>query len=76
VDPALTLLNPIAHFATLARSMMVRAAAVDVVYVPLLVLMTIATVLVGVSAWRFRGQMSWSPCHALARGGLLLWIWG
>ena len=53
-----TLLNPIAHVATLARSVMVRAAGLEVVHAPLLVLMTIATVLVGVSAWRFRGQMS------------------
>jgi hypothetical protein len=37
---------------------MVRAAGLEVVHAPLLVLMTIATALVGVSAWRFRGQMS------------------
>ena len=37
---------------------MVRAAGLEVVYVPLAVLMAIASVLVGVSAWRFRGQMS------------------
>jgi ABC-2 type transport system permease protein len=54
----LTHFNPIAHFATLARSVMVRGAGVDVVYVQLLALGIIATVLVGFSASRFRSQMS------------------
>jgi drug efflux transport system permease protein len=53
-----TYLNPIAHFATLARGVLVRGAGVDVVYVQLLALGFIATLLVGFSAWRFRGQMS------------------
>jgi drug efflux transport system permease protein len=53
-----TLLNPIAHFATLARSVLVRGAGIDVVYVHLLALVLIATVLVGTSASRFRGQLS------------------
>jgi ABC-2 type transport system permease protein len=51
-------LNPIAHFATLARSVMVRGAGLDVVYVQLLALGLIAAVLVGFSASRFRSQMS------------------
>jgi ABC-2 type transport system permease protein len=54
----LTHLNPIAHFANLARSVMVRGAGVDVVYVQLLALGIIATLLVGFSASRFRSQMS------------------
>jgi len=33
---------------------------VDAVYVQLLALGFIATLLVGSSAWKFRGQMSWS----------------
>ena len=53
-----SLLNPIAHFATLARSVLVRGSGFDVVYVHLLALILIATVLVGTSAWRFRGQLS------------------
>ena len=33
-------------------------AGLEVVYLPLCVLVLIATVLVGFSAWRFRGQLS------------------
>ena len=50
--------NPIAHFASLARTVKVRGAGLEVVYLPLCVLVLIATVLVGFSAWRFRGQLS------------------
>jgi drug efflux transport system permease protein len=53
-----TYLNPIAHFATLARGVLVRGSGVDVVYVHLLALGFIATMLVGFSAWKFRGEMS------------------
>jgi ABC-2 type transport system permease protein len=54
----LTLLNPIAHFATIARSVLVKGAGLDVVYPHLLALMAIAGLLVAVSAWRFRRQLS------------------
>jgi hypothetical protein len=37
---------------------MVRGAGLEVVYLPLCVLVLIATVLVGFNAWRFRGQLS------------------
>ena len=50
--------NPIAHFATLARSVMVRGAGLEVVYVQLFALGLIAALLVGFSASRFRSQMS------------------
>jgi len=53
-----TYLNPIAHFAGLARAVMVRGSGIDVVYVQLCALGAIASVLVGFSAWKFRGQMS------------------
>ncbi len=53
-----TYLNPIALFATLARGVLVRGSGLDVVYALLLALGFIATLLVGFSAWRFRGQMS------------------
>jgi drug efflux transport system permease protein len=53
-----TLLNPIAHFATIARSVLVKGAGVDVVYPHLLALVVFAGLLVGVSAWRFRRQLS------------------
>ncbi|HEX3177240.1 MAG TPA: ABC transporter permease [Methylomirabilota bacterium] len=54
----LTLFNPIAHFATIARSVLVKGAGLDVVYPNLLALIALASVLVGVSAWRFRSQLS------------------
>jgi drug efflux transport system permease protein len=54
----LTLLNPIAHFATIARSVLVRGSGLDVVYPNLLALFALAALFVGVSAWRFRRQLS------------------
>jgi ABC-2 type transport system permease protein len=53
-----TYLNPIAHFAGLARGVLVRGSGLDVMYVQLFALGVIACVLVGLSAWKFRGQMS------------------
>ena len=54
----LTHLNPIAHFAIIARSVLVKGAGLDVVYPHLLALAAFSIVLVGISAWRFRGQLS------------------
>jgi ABC-2 type transport system permease protein len=53
-----TLLNPIAHFAAISRNVLVKGAGLDVVYPHLLALAALATFLVGVSAWRFRRQLS------------------
>ena len=53
-----TLLNPIAHFASVARAVLVKGAGVDVVWPQLLALAVLATALVAVSAWRFRSQLS------------------
>ena len=50
--------NPIAHFAGLARAVMERGSELDVVSVQLLALGVIASLLVGFSAWKFRGQTS------------------
>ena len=52
-----TQLNPIAHFATMVRSVLVKGAGLEVVYPHLLVLVVIAAVLVSISAWRFRRQL-------------------
>jgi ABC-2 type transport system permease protein len=52
-----TLLNPIAHFASIARAVLVKGAGLDVVYPHLLALAVFAGLLVGVSAWRFRRQL-------------------
>jgi ABC-2 type transport system permease protein len=54
----LALLNPIAHFATIARSVLVKGAGLEVVYPNLLALIALATLFVAVSAWRFRRQLS------------------
>jgi len=50
--------NPIAHFASVARAVLVKGAGLDVVYPHLLALAVLAAALVGVSAWRFRRQHS------------------
>jgi ABC-2 type transport system permease protein len=52
-----TLLNPIAHFAAIARSVLVKGAGLDVVGPHLLALAAFAVVLLGVSTWRFRRQL-------------------
>ena len=53
-----TLFNPIAHFATIARGVLVKGATLDVVYPNLLALIALASLFVGISAWRFRRQLS------------------
>ena len=53
----LTLLNPNTHFATIARSVLIKGAGLDVVYPSLLALVLLASLFVGVSAWRFRRQL-------------------
>jgi ABC-2 type transport system permease protein len=54
----LTYFNPIAHFATIARSVLIKGAGLDTVYPNLLALLALASVFVGISAWRFRRQLS------------------
>ncbi|MBL8188369.1 MAG: ABC transporter permease [Acidobacteria bacterium] len=53
----LTQLNPICHFATIARGVLLRGAGLEAIYPHLLALVGFAVVLVGVSAWRFRKQL-------------------
>jgi ABC-2 type transport system permease protein len=50
-----TYLHPIAHFAGLAQGVLGRGSGLEVVYVQLFALGVIASVLVGFSAWKFRG---------------------
>jgi ABC-2 type transport system permease protein len=54
----LTLLNPIAHFAQIARSVLVKGAGLEIVYPNVLALLALASLFVGISAWRFRRQLS------------------
>jgi ABC-2 type transport system permease protein len=53
----LTVVNPITHFAAIARGVLMKGAGLDTLYLHLLALVTFATFLVGVSAWRFRRQL-------------------
>jgi ABC-2 type transport system permease protein len=52
-----TLLNPIRHFADLARGVMVKGAGIDVLYPNLLALMAFAAVALSISMWQFRRQL-------------------
>lgn len=52
-----TYINPISHFSSIARSILLKDAGAATLYSHLLALVAIATVLVGASAWRFRKQL-------------------
>ncbi len=54
----LTDLNPVKHFAVLARGVMLKGVGLDVLYPNFLALVVFTVVLVGVSAWRFRKQLN------------------
>ena len=53
-----TYVNPIAHFSAISRSVLIKGAGIDVVWVHVLALAALSIALVGVSAWRFRRQLS------------------
>lgn len=52
-----TWLNPITHFASIARGILLRGAGVEDYWPHLLALIGFAVILMGVSAWRFRKQL-------------------
>jgi ABC-2 type transport system permease protein len=54
----LTNLNPVKHFAVLARGVMLKGVGLDVLYPNFLALVVFTIILVGVSAWRFRKQLN------------------
>lgn len=54
----LTDLNPVKHFAVLARGVMLKGVGLDVLYPNFLALFVFTAILVGVSAWRFRKQLN------------------
>lgn len=54
---SITYLNPVRHFATIARAVMLKGAGVETLYPNLLALTGFAIVLIAVSAWRFRKQL-------------------
>ncbi|MBX7220836.1 MAG: ABC transporter permease [Blastocatellia bacterium] len=53
----LTIINPVRHFATIARGVLLKGAGLDIIYPNLLALFAFAVVLVGLSAWQFRKQL-------------------
>ena len=54
----ITYLNPVRHFASLARGVMLKGVGIEVVYPNLLTLLLFTIVLMGVSTWRFRKQLN------------------
>lgn len=52
-----TYLNPVSHYAIIARGISLKAVGIEVLYLNLLALFLIAFVLIGISAWRFRKQL-------------------
>jgi len=54
----LTNLNPVKHFAILARGVMLKGVGLEVVYPNFLALVAFTIIRVGVSAWRFRKQLN------------------
>jgi ABC-2 type transport system permease protein len=55
---AVTAINPVKHFAIIARSIMLKGSGIQVLYRQLLALAIIALVMISLSAWRFRKQLS------------------
>jgi ABC-2 type transport system permease protein len=53
-----TALNPVKHFAIISRGIMLKGSGIDVLYREILALAAIAFVMVSLSAWRFRKQLS------------------
>jgi len=54
----LTNLNPVKHFAVLARGVMLKGVGLEVLYPNFPALVAFTIILVGVSAWRFRKQLN------------------
>lgn len=52
-----TQLNPISHFGSIARSILLKGAGIEAIWIHMLALVGFAVALVGISAWRFRNQL-------------------
>jgi ABC-2 type transport system permease protein len=50
--------NPVRHFATIARGVLLKGVGLEVLYPNLLALTAFTLVIVGASVWRFRKQLS------------------
>ena len=53
-----TLVNPITHFATIVRSTLLKGSGIETLWPNFLALLAFTVVLVWVSVWRFRKQLS------------------
>jgi ABC-2 type transport system permease protein len=53
----ITLLNPIRHFATISRGILLKGTGMEILYPNFLALLTFCILLVGISAWQFRRQL-------------------
>jgi ABC-2 type transport system permease protein len=53
----ITLLNPVRHFATISRGILLKGTGVEILYPNLLALIGFCVFLVGISAWQFRRQL-------------------
>jgi ABC-2 type transport system permease protein len=51
-------LNPVRHFSTIARGVMLKGVGLEVLYPNMLALAAFTFVIVGASVWRFRKQLS------------------
>jgi ABC-2 type transport system permease protein len=51
-------LNPVKHFAIISRGIMLKGSGIGVLYREIFALAAIALVMVSLSAWRFRKQLS------------------
>ncbi|HEX8150843.1 MAG TPA: hypothetical protein VF591_26905 [Pyrinomonadaceae bacterium] len=51
-------LNPVRHFSTIARGVLLKGVGLEVLYPSLPALTAFALVIVGASVWRFRQQLS------------------
>ncbi|HJP92137.1 MAG TPA: ABC transporter permease [Pyrinomonadaceae bacterium] len=54
----LTVINPIHHFATIARGSMLKGSGIDALWPNFMALSIITVVLLSLSVWRFRKQLS------------------
>jgi ABC-2 type transport system permease protein len=53
----LTIVNPVRHFATISRGVLLKGIGLDVLYPNVIALVVAAVVLVAFSVWRFRKQL-------------------
>jgi ABC-2 type transport system permease protein len=51
-------INPVRHFSTIARGVLLKGVGLDVLYPNLLALTVFTFIIVGASVWRFRKQLS------------------